>query len=146
MGSQPMAIFSVYAPTQARADEDPQLTEDFYRRLIAAIKALPSFYAENFYILGDFNARVGIDLEGWSTVRGDKLEKKEWNKNGVELLLFCQQLSLMIANSFFDSPVPFTFRCPGKTDEGFATHTQSTKLCNQPRIHFIRSSLSIVGT
>ena len=45
---QPMAIFSVYAPTQALADVDPQLSEDFYRRLIAAIKALPSCYAENF--------------------------------------------------------------------------------------------------
>jgi hypothetical protein len=45
---QHMAIFSVYAPTQARAEDDPELTEDFYRRLTAAIKALPSCYAENF--------------------------------------------------------------------------------------------------
>ena len=115
-----MAIFSVYAPTQARADEDPQLTEDFYRRLTDAIKALPSRYAENNYILGDFNARVGNDLEGWSTARGDKLKMKEWNGNGVELLSFCQQHSLMIANSFFDSPVQFTYKRPGKLDEGFA--------------------------
>ena len=62
---------------------------------------------------------MGNDLEGWSTARGDKLKMKEWNGNGVELLSFCQQHSLMIANSFFDSPVQFTFKRPDKLDEGF---------------------------
>ena len=83
-------------------------------------KNLPEIYRGNCYILGDFNARIGNASEGWEDVRGEEIQLNECNRNGIELLSFCQQNGFKIANSFYRSPVPFTFKKPGSVEEGYA--------------------------
>ena len=59
-GGFPMAIFCVYAPTQASSENDSgAATLEFYTMLGQAIDDLPVRYGKNYCVCGDFNARVG---------------------------------------------------------------------------------------
>ncbi|XP_072039097.1 uncharacterized protein [Amphiura filiformis] len=58
-------IMQVYAPTTSYPDED---IEDFYDQLQLEINKIPS--QDILIIMGDFNAKVGIDWEPWNGVIG----------------------------------------------------------------------------
>ncbi|XP_072021447.1 uncharacterized protein [Amphiura filiformis] len=58
-------IMQVYAPTTSYPDED---IEDFYDQLQLEINKTPS--QDILIIMGDFNAKVGIDWEPWNGVIG----------------------------------------------------------------------------
>ena len=73
-------------------------------------------------IAGDFNARVGCTKENSSDqppLVGNKLnERNIFNRNGNELLLFCQYNKLAVANTYFsyDKVGTGTWRNPNAKD------------------------------
>ncbi|CAH1259012.1 PKD1L3 [Branchiostoma lanceolatum] len=90
-----LSIISIYAPTLAASDSDK---DQFYDSLNAAVRAVP--HADKLAILGDFNARVGSNRLLWQGVLGNHGVGK-CNENGVRLLTFCAEHSLVITNSLF---------------------------------------------
>ena len=55
-----VTLISVYAPTQTAT---PDTKDIFYENLAAIIRNIPS--KEELVVLGDFNARVGVDHDLW---------------------------------------------------------------------------------
>ena len=51
-------------------------------------------------VLGDFNARVGNDMEAWCGTLG-KFGPAEQNENGRRLLDFCALNDLVVTNTLF---------------------------------------------
>ncbi|XP_072036823.1 uncharacterized protein [Amphiura filiformis] len=93
-------IMQVYAPTTSYPDED---IEDFYDQLQLEINKTPS--QDILIIMGDFNAKVGIDWEPWNGVIG-KFGIGEANDRGEKLLSFCSSNSLCITNTLFKESKP----------------------------------------
>ena len=90
-----LSIISAYAPTLAKPQEEK---ECFYGSLSEAIKAIPS--SHKLLLMGDFNARVGIDYSGWENVLGKHGIGRE-NSNGTLLLSLCAQNELIVTNTIF---------------------------------------------
>ena len=67
---------SVYAPTVMAF---PDTKDEFYENLCVTLYALPS--KDQVILLGDFNARVCCDYEGWSSCLG-KFNVGKVNENG----------------------------------------------------------------
>ena len=88
-------IISAYAPTLGSSDETK---EQFYSTLSDIIKDVPS--SHKLLLLGDFNARVGMDYDSWENVIGKHGVGRE-NSNGTLLLSLCSQHNLMITNTIF---------------------------------------------
>ena len=90
-----MAVFCLYAPTQASSENDSgAATLEFYTRLGKAIDDLPVLYGRNYCVCGDFNARVGTSsLEEEDpiirNIRGNCIQSQEVNSNGECLLELC---------------------------------------------------------
>ena len=103
-----LTLVNVYAPTMTYSVEEK---ETFYQELTHTVLGVPR--EDKLLILGDFNARVGMD---WDTYRGiiGKYGKKKKNSNGELLLTFCAQLELSITNTFFYHPHKnyFTWKHP----------------------------------
>ena len=93
--SCPVTLISVYAPTLMAS---PDTKDEFYESLCATFLTVPS--RDQVILLGDFNARVGCDYEGWSSCLG-KFNVGKVNENGQRLLEFCTRFNLCVANSFF---------------------------------------------
>ena len=89
-----LSVFSVYAPTLQASEE---ISSAFYRALTEAIFSVPK--DEKLIILGDFNARVGKDWETWNALGHHGIGNI--NNNGLRLLEFCSEQSLMICNTVF---------------------------------------------
>ena len=87
-------IISAYAPTAGHDDDKDQ----FYDQLNQLFKEIPA--SDKILLLGDFNARVGADHEGWDGVLGSHGIGSE-NANGTTLLSFCSQNGLVITNTLF---------------------------------------------
>ena len=102
-----MAVFCVYAPTQASSEDDSGAAAlDFYTMLGKAIDDLPVLYGGNYCICGDFNARVGTSsLEEEDAlirnIRGDYIKSPEVNSNGDSLLELCMDKDVRIAKTEF---------------------------------------------
>ena len=89
-----LSLFSVYAPTMQANEE---VIVDFYRALHEVTSSVPN--NEKLIILGDFNARVGNDWETWDALGRHGMGKL--NSNGLRLLEFCSEQSLVICNTIF---------------------------------------------
>jgi hypothetical protein len=89
-------IISAYAPTLCSTPEEK---DQFYDRLDRVVSGIPR--AENLYLLGDFNARVGADYESWPTCLGIHGIGKI-NENGQRLLEFCCLHELCVTNTYFN--------------------------------------------
>ena len=61
----PVTLISVYAPTQTAT---PDTKDIFYENLAAIIGDIKS--KEELVVLGDFNARVGVDHDLWPSCLG----------------------------------------------------------------------------
>ncbi|XP_045163742.1 craniofacial development protein 2-like [Mercenaria mercenaria] len=85
-------LISCYAPTMTNPEE---IKDKFYQEL----DALTSRDAMLF-ILGDFNARVGMDCHSWEGAIGRNGVGK-CNSNGVLLLRTCISHDLLITNTIF---------------------------------------------
>ena len=90
-----ITLISAYAPTLLATDEDK---DKFYDELHSTITAIPS--AESFFLMGDFNARVGSDHEAWPSNIGH-FGVGLINDNGQRLLELCSLHDLCITNTFF---------------------------------------------
>ena len=90
-----ISIISAYAPTLAQSDDEK---DSFYTSLSEAIKAVPS--SHKLLLMGDFNARVGVDHTSWEGVLGKHGVGNE-NSNGTLLLSLCSQHELIITNTIF---------------------------------------------
>ena len=102
-------IVSAYAPTMAQSHV---VKEQFYHELSQVLDKIP--LSDKVLLLGDFNARVGTDHEGWEGVLGKHGVGNE-NSNGTALLSLCSQRDLVITNTLFHQDERFktTWMHPG---------------------------------
>ena len=97
-GKRHATIVSAYAPTMTNPDE---IKDKFYDDLDSVISATP--WTDKLILLGDFNARVGTDLQIWEGVIGTEGIGKR-NSNGLLLLKKCAEHELLITNTVFCLP------------------------------------------
>ncbi|MEL7521448.1 MAG: endonuclease/exonuclease/phosphatase family protein, partial [Cyanobacteria bacterium J06553_1] len=88
-------LVSAYAPTLG-ADADTK--EAFYDTLNLTLDRIPK--QDKILLLGDFNARVGVDHNIWPGIIGRHGTGK-CNSNGLRLLTQCAQHNLTITNTLF---------------------------------------------
>ena len=91
-------IIQVYAPTAMAAEEEQ---EAFYLDLQGTIDTTPR--GDILVIMGDFNAKVGEDRNGWEEVVG-KYGLGVRNEAGERMLEFCDSNELRIMNTWFEQP------------------------------------------
>jgi hypothetical protein len=67
-------------------------------------------------VMGDFNAKVGVDCDTWHTIIG-KHGYREENERGERLLQFCRMNKMAIMNTWFEHrpPQKWTWIAPEKT-------------------------------
>ena len=78
-------IISAYAPTMTNPEK---IKEGFYSTLRDVVKAVS--ITDKLIIAGDFNARVGREVENWPSVI-DPNGIGKWNSNSEMLLAFCSE-------------------------------------------------------
>lgn len=61
----PVTLVRVYAPTLSAT---PDAKDEFYQNLASTIRNIPG--TEQLVLLGDFNARVGADIDSWPSCLG----------------------------------------------------------------------------
>lgn len=91
-------LISAYAPTLMASDEDKGKFYGDLRYIIEHVQP-----TDKILLLGDFNARVGVDHVAWSNVLGPH-GIGNCNSNGLDLLTFCTQFELAITNTYFRLP------------------------------------------
>ena len=97
-GKKQAMIISAYAPTMTNPDD---VKGKFYDELNSLVAAVPK--SEKLIILGDFNARVGVDHQAWENVLG-RNGIGGCNSNGLLLLQFCAEHELLVTNTVFRLP------------------------------------------
>ena len=90
-----ISVIQVYAPTSMSSEED---INDFYGELEEVLN--DSQKKDTKVIMGDWNAKVGTDREGWETVMG-RFGYGERNERGERLLDFALQHNMYICNTKF---------------------------------------------
>ena len=96
MHSGHVSIIAVYAPTNETSKEDE--SEQFYLDLQELVCKVPK--RDMLLIMGDFNARVGNDVEAWHRTIG-RFSPHDKNDNGERLLDFCAFNNLVVTNTIF---------------------------------------------
>ena len=92
----PIFYIAVYAPTDVSSDDDKDI---FYEGLQSVVKTFPR--GARIVIAGDFNAQCKGDPAAWGGVIGPHCVGKI-NDNGIRLLSFASQNSLVVTNSLFE--------------------------------------------
>jgi hypothetical protein len=90
-----VTFVSAYAPTMTY---DDATKERFYEDLDRVILSVPAY--DKLLLLGDFNARVGREVQHWSPAIGHHGVGKE-NSNGTLLLSTCMRHNLVITNTLY---------------------------------------------
>ena len=88
-------MVAVYAPTE----EHPDDADEFYEELQKVVQKIPK--RDVLLLLGDFNARLGVENDGYEKVMGTSALDEKRNKNGERLLEFCQLNGLFIQGTRF---------------------------------------------
>ncbi len=103
-----ITVIQVYAPTADKTDEE---IEQFYEQLEGTIRLFSRKDVK--IIVGDWNAKVGSDREGWESVMG-RYGFGERNERGKRLLEFAEKHGLMICNTRFQQKEcrKWTWRAP----------------------------------
>ena len=90
-----IAVIQVYAPTTDSTDEE---IEKFYKQIEHTMEELPKKDVK--IVIGDWNAKVGMDSEGWELVMG-RYGYGQRNERGERLLEFAAKNDLFITNTRF---------------------------------------------
>ncbi|XP_037803548.1 craniofacial development protein 2-like [Penaeus monodon] len=90
-----VTLFSVYALT---LQAEPAEKDRFYLELGSHLQSIPA--DDKVIFLGNFNARVGQDVDAWKGVLG-KHGVGNCNDNGRSLLELCTEQQLVITNTIF---------------------------------------------
>ena len=90
-----LTIIQMYAPTNDAEDESK---EEFYEQLQREVEATPRH--DVLIVMGDLNAKIGQDNEGWEKVMGQH-GLGRMNENGKRLATFCGNSNLVIDGSLF---------------------------------------------
>ena len=111
-------ILTVYAPTN---EADEEVKEQFYARLTAVLDKRPR--RNMTIVMGDLNAKVGDDNEGYEAVMG-KEGLGEMNVNGEHFADFCDLQDLVIGGTIFPHKQihKATWRHPNCTAENQIDH------------------------
>ena len=91
-----VSIIAVYAPTNVPGREEE--SEKFYEVLQECVDEVGK--RDMLIVMGDFNARVGNDVNGWPGLVG-RFGSEERNDNGERLLDFCAFNGMVITNTVF---------------------------------------------
>ena len=94
-GKKQATIISAYATTMTNPND---VKDQFYEELNSLVIAVPK--TDKLIILGDFNARVGVDHQSWENVLG-KNGIGRCNSNGLLLLQLCAEHELLVTNTVF---------------------------------------------
>ena len=98
-----ITVIQVYAPT-SKAEEAE--TDWFYEDLQDLLELTPA--KDVLFIIGDWSAKVGSqEIPG---VTG-KFGLGVWNEAGQRLIEFCQEITLVIANSLFQQHKRRLYTC-----------------------------------
>ncbi|VDM01946.1 unnamed protein product [Schistocephalus solidus] len=97
-GDRFATIISAYAPPMTSSDA---AKDKFYEDLHALLAAVSK--VNKLIVLGDFNARVGIDNTAWQGVLGPH-GLGSCNDTGFLLLRTCAEHRLLLTNTFFHLP------------------------------------------
>ena len=95
--TQRMQIINVYGPTQVLVDRNPEIADVFWQQLDKLRKSCGNLY----YIMGDFNSKVGKPMHCNREVCLGPHSRGRRNENGQRLVDFCCSNSLFVANSAF---------------------------------------------
>ncbi|VDL94700.1 unnamed protein product [Schistocephalus solidus] len=98
-GDKFTTIISAYVPPMTSSDA---AKAKFYEDLHALLATVPK--EENFVVLGDFNARVGMNHASWQGVLG-RHSPGSCNDNGLLLLRTHAEHRLLLTNIFFCLPM-----------------------------------------
>ena len=92
---QDATIVSAYAPAML----NPKKNKDtFYSQLNSTLRTIPS--TNKLLLIGDFNARIGIENDKWPSALG-KYGIGKCNSNGELLLSLCTEFDLIVTNNMF---------------------------------------------
>ena len=91
-----LSVIVCYAPTEDAEDEEK---DTFYDELQAAVDETPTH--DVLLIMGDLNAKVGIDNQGKENTMG-RQGLGVANGNGDRLTSFCQENKLVIGGTIFE--------------------------------------------
>ena len=121
------------APTSNAEEAE---VEQFYEKLQDLLELIPK--KDILFIIGDWNAKVeSQEIPG---VTG-KFGLGVWNEAGQRLIEFCQEITLVIANSLFQQHKRrlYTWTSPAK--DGEALYSQQKQDWELPVAQIISSSL-----
>ena len=90
-----ITVIQVYAPTSMSSNKD---IDDFYGELEEVLNDSPK--KDINVIMGEWNAKIGRDLDGWETEMG-RSGYGERNERGERLLDFAVQHNMYICNTKF---------------------------------------------
>jgi len=90
-----IAVIQIYVPTSDSTEEDIEM---FYEQLEHTIEEMPKKDVK--IVIGDWNAKVEMDNEGWEHVMGCH-GYRERNERGERLLEFASKNDLLITNTRF---------------------------------------------
>ena len=87
-------MISVYAPAMTNPDEN----KVFYNQLASVLSGIPR--TDTLLLIGDFNARIGIENDKCPLVMG-KHGIGKCNSNGELVLALCPEFELIVTNTMF---------------------------------------------
>lgn len=90
-----VTMVQVYAPTNPSADD---VKAEFYASLSRTLDQIPR--GDVIILLGDLNAKVGSNNNGWETAMG-KCGLGVMNENGLLFVELCSQYGLVIGGTLF---------------------------------------------
>ena len=93
---QKVTILQCYAPTNEATEE---VKDDFYDQLQMVLEQVPCRDVK--IVMGDMNAKMGMDNTGREEVMGKHGARAEMNENGERWADFCQANELVIGGTLF---------------------------------------------
>lgn len=97
-----LTVFAVYAPTLEVSEKNPEVRQEFYDQLDAAVSKIAK--RNPVAVLGDLNAKVGSGWRDYPKNVG-KFGKGELNNNGIAFLELCLKHDLYVTNTTFRHPL-----------------------------------------